>query len=248
MGWNSVWKKKMTAGDWETDWERRNRIFTAVRQNLHTKIDIQYFPCVVEILCHFQCSASSFAEEQTRGKYYRITFSKSNWIFQTCPCVVMFYFSLFLPQGPPGMSGGVGQPGLVGEKVSILHLTAALQVPVHMQKTRWCLCVFYDFILPSDPSLSGWGRRSWRSRASWRAWCCCQSLQLHLTILKMLSYSPWPFSDCHFTCWYCRVLKVMWGRRVTLARLVQLGLQDPEEHQEKMVPKATLWVTFYVDQ
>lgn len=27
--------------------------------------------------------------------------------------------SLFLRQGPPGMPGGVGQPGLVGEKVSI---------------------------------------------------------------------------------------------------------------------------------
>lgn len=30
-------------------------------------------------------------------------------------------FSLLLPQGPPGMPGGVGQPGLVGEKVSVSH-------------------------------------------------------------------------------------------------------------------------------
>lgn len=49
-----------------------------------------------------------------------------------------------------------------------------------------------------------------------------------------------PFIDCHFVCWCPRVLKAMWGRRVTLALLVQQGLQDPEEHQERTDPKATL--------
>lgn len=36
------------------------------------------------------------------------------------------------------------------------------------------------------------------------------------------------------------VVKVTWGKRVTLAHPVQLGLQDPEEHQARTDPKATL--------
>lgn len=39
--------------------------------------------------------------------------------------------SLFLPQGQPGMPGGVGQPGSVGEKVNISH----------QQLPSVCVCV-----------------------------------------------------------------------------------------------------------
>lgn len=49
-----------------------------------------------------------------------------------------------------------------------------------------------------------------------------------------------PFIDCLFICWCPRVPKAMSGRRVTLALPVQLGLQDPEEHQGRTDPKATL--------
>lgn len=34
-------------------------------------------------------------------------------------------------------------------------------------------------------------------------------------------------------------VKAMWGKRVTQAHLVPLGLQDPEEHRERTDPKAT---------
>lgn len=37
-------------------------------------------------------------------------------------------FVFFLPQGPPGMLGGIGQPGSVGEKVRILHYHVILLV------------------------------------------------------------------------------------------------------------------------
>lgn len=56
------------------------------------------------------------------------------------------------------------------------------------------------------------------------------------------TFSLFPFNDCHLICWRPRVLKAMWGRRVTLVLPVQLGLQDPEEHQARTDPKATLWV------
>lgn len=36
------------------------------------------------------------------------------------------------------------------------------------------------------------------------------------------------------------VVKAMWGKRGTLAPPVQPGLPDPEEHQGRMDPKATL--------
>lgn len=155
-----------------------------------------------------------------------------------------FWFKLssfLLPQGLPGMPGGVGQPGSVGEKVRIFSLATTRLVWAHVPV---CVCVF---ILLNVTSLSGWGWRSWRPWDSWRAWHCCESRCLHLPFLSCSTSSflrclSSPFHQLSFhMC--SRVLTAIWGRRVTLALPEQLGLQDPEEHQGRMDPKATLWVS-----
>lgn len=64
----------------------------------------------------------------------------------------------------------------------------------------------------------------------------CQLFNFILSLLSLFG----PFSDCHCICYYPRVLKVMWERKVTLVLQVLLGLLDPEVHQERMEPKAIL--------
>lgn len=103
------------------------------------------------------------------------------------------------------------------------------------------------------PFLPGRGRRSWKPGISWRAWHCCESLRSHLSVLSrsvssFLHCLSSAFIDWHFICWCPRVLKAMWGRRVTLGLPVQLDLQDQEENQGKTEPKATLWVFVPLNQ
>lgn len=117
----------------------------------------------------------------------------------------------------------------------------------------WCV-----FILLKCNSLPGWRWRSWRPWVSWRAWHCCESCSIHfhlsLSPSCLAQFCPFfavshrHFIDRYFICWCLRVLKAMWARRVTLALLAQLGLQDPEEYQGRTDPKATLWVFVSLDQ
>lgn len=114
----------------QTDWEGGNSIHPTVwlRHYPHSKPDTQYF----SLCCDNSVPVSAFCEQncwqttKTTKKYTapRTWFWKIKWIFQTCPCFMIFWlrlFSLLLPQGLPGLPGGVGQPGLVGEKVRISH-------------------------------------------------------------------------------------------------------------------------------
>ncbi len=88
-------------------------------------LTLKIFPCVVIILFQFQHPVNRSADKlKKKNTATRTWFSKIKWIFQTCPCFMTFWYKLFsipLPQGSPGMPGGVGQPGIVGEKVSISH-------------------------------------------------------------------------------------------------------------------------------
>lgn len=208
-------------------------------------LTLNSFPCVVIILFQFQLSVSRTADNKTRKYRTKNLIVKNQMNISNTPLFydILIQAFLFPPATGPAWNAWWSWSAWIcwreGQDLFISNYTACVGSCACV-----CVCVF---ILLNVTSLSGWGWRSWRPWDSWRAWHCCESRCLHLPFLSCSTLSflrclSSPFHQLSFhMC--SRVLTAIWGRRVTLALPEQLGLQDPEEHQGRMDPKATLWVS-----